>query len=45
MSETILAKGNCLYGAIEIEAKTLATSVDACHYSMCRKWSGGSFFF
>jgi hypothetical protein len=43
MSETISAKGSCLCGAVEIEAKTLVTSVGACHCSICRKWSGGPF--
>ena len=43
MSETISAKGGCLCGAVEIEAKTLVAFVGACHCSMCRKWSGGHF--
>ena len=41
---TIEAKGRCLCGAVKIEAKTLASSMGACHCSMCRNWSGGPFF-
>jgi hypothetical protein len=41
---TIEAKGSCLCGAVKIEAKTLASSMGACHCSMCRNWSGGPFF-
>ncbi len=41
---TIEAKGSCLCGSVKIEAKTLASSMGACHCSMCRNWSGGPFF-
>jgi len=41
---TIEAKGRCLCGAVKIEAKTLASSMGACHCSMCRNWSAGPFF-
>jgi hypothetical protein len=40
----IEAKGRCLCGAVKIEAKTLASSMGACHYSMCRNCSGRPFF-
>jgi hypothetical protein len=41
MSASIEAKGSCLCGAVEIEAKSMSTSVGACHCSTCRKWTGG----
>lgn len=37
MPDTISVKGSYLCGAVEIEAKTLATSVGASNCSMCRK--------
>ncbi|MGA1741419.1 MAG: GFA family protein [Pseudohongiellaceae bacterium] len=43
MSDTIDAKGQCLCGAVEIEAKALQKSVGACHCGMCRHWGGGPF--
>ncbi len=44
MSETTHAKGRCLCGAVEIEAKTVNPRMHACHCGMCRKWgSGGPF--
>ncbi|MEM9441745.1 MAG: GFA family protein [Pseudomonadota bacterium] len=44
MPETIKAKGQCLCGAVGIEAKTLEQKVGACHCSTCRKWGGGPLF-
>ena len=41
MKESIKAKGNCLCGAVGIEAGSMSTHVDACHCGMCRKWTGG----
>ncbi|WP_416308454.1 GFA family protein [Neptunicella sp. SCSIO 80796] len=38
---TIDAKGKCLCGAVNIQAKTLSTQVGACHCNTCRKWTGG----
>lgn len=43
MSKKVKATGQCLCGAVEVEAKTLDTSVGACHCSMCRRWAGGPF--
>ncbi len=44
MSETVEANGQCLCGAIKIQARTLDTSVGACHCTTCRRWGGGPFF-
>lgn len=41
MSETTVARGSCLCGAITITANTQHQTVGACHCSMCRKWGGG----
>ncbi len=43
MSDTIDAEGQCLCGAVEIEAKSLQKNVGACHCGMCRHWGGGPF--
>lgn len=41
MSSVVESKGNCLCGAVSINAKTMSTEVGACHCNMCRKWTGG----
>ena len=41
MSETIEAVGQCVCGAVQIEAKTMDTGVGACHCGTCRRWGGG----
>jgi len=41
MSKKVEASGKCLCGAVQVEAKTLDTSVGACHCSSCRRWGGG----
>ncbi|MHC6226594.1 GFA family protein [Pseudomonas sp. X10] len=33
--------GSCLCGAIKVSVSLENASVNACHCSMCRKWSGG----
>ena len=35
-------KGSCLCGAVAFEAET-PKSVNVCHCSMCRRWTGGPF--
>lgn len=35
--------GQCLCKAVSVEATPDSEAVDACHCSMCRKWSGGPF--
>lgn len=39
MSNTIAATGNCLCGAITVNA-TISNQLGACHCKMCRRWSG-----
>ena len=41
MSKTIEAQGQCVCGAVRIEAKTMDTDVGACHCGTCRRWGGG----
>jgi hypothetical protein len=41
MSEVREAKGRCLCGAVGVLARTMSTSLGACHCAMCRKWTGG----
>lgn len=43
MSATLDALGQCLCGAVEIDARGLQTKVGACHCGMCRNWGGGPF--
>jgi hypothetical protein len=33
-------KGSCLCGAVKFEVEGSLSSVEACHCSMCRKWTG-----
>lgn len=41
MSNTIEAEGQCLCGAVKVQAAQVDTHVGACHCGMCRKWGGG----
>jgi hypothetical protein len=41
MSNLIARKGSCLCGAVTISAKTASNKVEACHCTMCQKWTGG----
>lgn len=41
MADTIDAKGQCLCGAVTIDAHSLQTHVGVCHCGMCRHWGGG----
>ena len=41
MPNTVEASGQCLCGAVKVEAKALETSVGACHCDICRRWGGG----
>ena len=41
MSDKIQGSGRCLGGATRFTAKSMSTSVGACHCTMCRKWGGG----
>ncbi|WP_428357254.1 GFA family protein [Methyloprofundus sp.] len=43
MSDMISGSGTCLCDAVRITAKTISTSVGACHCNICRKWGGGPF--
>lgn len=44
MSESNVAKGHCLCGAVELSTSSLSSEIGACHCGMCRKWGGGAFF-
>lgn len=37
----IEARGRCLCGKVEIQARSMAANVGACHCETCRKWTGG----
>lgn len=41
MSESFEVSGQCLCGAVRLTARVARPVVDACHCSMCRRWSGG----
>jgi hypothetical protein len=43
MTESRVGTGSCLCGAISFTAKTMTTSVAACHCNSCRKWRGSAF--
>ena len=43
MSDTKVAEGSCLCGAVKVSTQTMHQSVGACHCSMCRRWSSGPF--
>lgn len=40
MSSAHMHKGSCLCGAVRIEVQGDLPRPDACHCTMCRKWSG-----
>jgi hypothetical protein len=42
MSDTSMAKGNCLCGMVSLSTTSMDRHVAACHCSMCRKWGGGA---
>ncbi len=44
MSDTQVAKGHCLCGAVHITANTMNKHLGACHCAMCRRWTGGPLF-
>lgn len=39
----IAMQGQCLCGAVKVNAASVDTGVGACHCSMCRQWGGGPF--
>jgi hypothetical protein len=41
VSNLIVGKGSCLCGAVTISANTMSNKVEACHCTMCQKWTGG----
>jgi hypothetical protein len=41
MTEPI--EGRCLCGAVTVRGTPVRGSVEACHCTMCRQWSGGAF--
>lgn len=43
MSESNVAKGSCLCGAVELSTSSLSPKIGGCHCGMCRKWGGGAF--
>ena len=40
MSDSKIAKGQCLCGAVTVSFPFKNDSFDACHCGMCRKWGG-----
>lgn len=36
-------KGHCLCSGVELSAEGLCAPLEACHCTICRKWSGGPF--
>jgi hypothetical protein len=43
MDSSKIASGNCLCGKVTIKTEQMNTDVGACHCSMCRKWSAGTY--
>lgn len=41
MAGAIEQTGSCLCGKVRVSVKATSKNVDACHCSMCRKWTGG----
>lgn len=41
MSDSFKVSGQCLCGAVRLEARAREPVVDACHCDICRRWSGG----
>lgn len=44
MSEPKNLRGQCLCGAVTVEAAITGEGYGVCHCSMCRRWSSGPFF-
>ncbi|MDZ4878174.1 MAG: hypothetical protein CLLPBCKN_007609 [Chroococcidiopsis cubana SAG 39.79] len=42
MSNSSIAKGSCLCGAVSLSTTSIDRHIAACHCSMCRKWGGGA---
>ena len=42
MSNSSIAKGSCLCGAVSLSTTSMNHHIAACHCSMCRKWGGGA---
>ncbi|AFY91176.1 GFA family protein [Chroococcidiopsis thermalis] len=42
MSNSSVAKGSCLCGAVSLSTTSIDRHIAACHCSMCRKWGGGA---
>ena len=40
----MVARGQCLCGAVTLEASEVEAGVHVCHCSMCRRWCGGPLF-
>lgn len=38
-----LISGQCLCGAVQVQATPVQRHVEACHCAMCRRWTGGAF--
>lgn len=43
MSKEVIANGHCVCGAVQFTAKSMQTSVGACHCKSCRRWGGGPY--
>jgi hypothetical protein len=43
MTEPQAVEGHCLCGAVRVRATPLHRAVEACHCTMCRRWSGVAF--
>lgn len=43
MSEAIPLKGQCMCGAVKLDATADKPNVTACHCDMCRKWASGPY--
>jgi hypothetical protein len=42
MSNSSIAKGSCLCGAVSLSTTSIDRHIAACHCSVCRKWGGGA---
>ena len=42
MSNSNVATGSCLCGAVSMNTTSIDRHIAACHCSMCRKWGGGA---
>lgn len=43
MSPPQSVSGQCLCGWVKVRVGTASNEVDACHCSMCRRWTAGPF--